>query len=168
VVASDGGARRSVRPRLSMLANVPTLIFLGFVALTAFRILGEMAEQGQPASPGSSAPAATVPGRIAFGTAAGDDCEVVGEAVEFVEGEDVWWSAKLSTVQAADAAALVIIKRNGAVIDREHVPAEPEFGTWDALCSSEPVVQHIAGLYRVEVWNDPMTELLAAGDYVLS
>jgi hypothetical protein len=168
VAGSDGGARRSIRPRLSVLANVPTLVFLGFLALTAVRMLGEMVEQGQPASPVSSAPAAAAAGPVAFGTAAGEDCELVGAAVEFAEGEDVWWSAKLSKLQPADADALVITKRNGAVIARERVPAEPELGRWDALCSSAPVERNLAGRYRVEVWNGAMTELLAAGDYVLS
>lgn len=157
-----------MRPRLSALANLPTLIFLGFVVMTAFRIFGEMAEQALPGQPTGSPPAASAPGPITFGTAAGEDCEVTGAAATFDEGDEVWWSAALSAVQPADADALVIIKRNGAVIDREEVPAEPELGTWEVLCSTEPVGRSTAGRYRVEVWNGEMTELLAAGDYVLS
>ncbi len=157
------------RPRVR-LPGLSTLIFLGFVVVTAFRIVGEFVEQAGVAPPAAT-PAVTAappPGSVTFGTRTTDECEVIGAAVEFAEGADVWWSAKMSTTQPPDAAAVVIILRNGAEVSREDVPADESAGTWDLLCSSGPVEQDSAGRYRVEVWNEARTVLLAAGDYLVS
>ena len=148
------------------LPGVSTLIFLGFVALTAFRIVGEWVEQAaDPPPAGTTAPA---PGPVIFGTRATDECEVVGASVEFPEGADVWWSATMSTTQPPDAAVVVIILRNGVQATRENVPADESAGDWDLLCSSGPVEQDTAGKYRVEVWNEARTVVLAVGEYVIS
>jgi hypothetical protein len=163
VVTSGAGTERA-RVRLPGLS---TLIFLGFVGLTAFRILGEWVEQNAvPAPAATTAPAP--PGPVTFGTSATDDCDVTGEATEFAEGADVWWSATMATPQSADAAVVVITLRNGATIAREDVPADVSAGEWDILCSSGPIEQDAPGRYRVEVWNEARTVLLAAGDYVIS
>jgi hypothetical protein len=163
-VVTAGARAERARVRLPGLS---TLIFLGFVALTAFRVVGEWVEQNAVPPPGeTTAPAP--PGIVTFGTRATDDCEVIGADNEFAVGADVWWSATMSTLQPPDAAVVVIILRNGAVISREEVPADESAGEWDLLCSSGPVEQDLAGRYRVEVWNEPRTVFLAAGEYVIS
>lgn len=149
------------------LPGLSTLIFLGFLALTAFRIVGEFVEGNATPTPDATS-AASASGPVTFGTGTTEDCDVIGAGVEFDEGTDVWWSAKMSTVQPPAAAAVVIILRNGVQISREDVPADDSVGSWDVLCSSGPVVQHTKGRYRVEVWNGFRTRVLAAGDYVLS
>lgn len=157
---------RTERARVR-LPGVSTLIFLGFVALTAFRIVGEWVEQNAvPVPLATTAPAP--PGPVTFGTRATDECEVIGADSEFAVGADVWWSATMSTTQPPDAAVVVIIHRNGAVVSREDVPADQSAGDWDLLCSSGPVEQDFAGQYRVEVWNEARTVVLASGDYVIS
>ena len=161
VVGAGAGTDRA-RLRLPGLS---TLIFLGFVALTAFRVLGEWAEQNVAPPPAATAVAA---GPVAFGTRATDECEVIGAGVEFAEGADVWWSATMSSTQPPDAAVVVIVLRNGAVISREDVPADESAGDWDLLCSSGPIEQDLVGRYRVEVWNEARTVILAAGDYVVT
>ena len=162
MVTADGQVERpGVR-----LPGVSTLIFLGFVALTAFRIVGEWVEENVVPAPAATNAAA--PGLVTFGTRATEDCAVIGAAVEFAEGADVWWSATMSTTQPPDAAVVVLVLRNGTQLTREDVPADESGGDWDLLCSSGPVGQDDAGKYRVEVWNEARTVLLAAGDYVIA
>lgn len=167
--------------RRTGIPSLTTLLFLGFVALTAFRLFGQFVDSFPPADPlpTNAAPAATTPGpggtaapvapgAITFGTASDGECGVTGEGVLFTEGTDVWWSAHMSALQGADAGAVVIVHRNDREIERQVVPAEPDLGDWDVLCSSNPVEQHIGGSYRLEVWDDDIAVLLAAGEYTLS
>lgn len=149
------------------LPGLSTLIFLGFVALTAFRIFGEFVEQNAVPTPAGTS-ATFPPGPITFGTGITEDCDVIGTGVEFDEGADVWWSATMSTLQPPAADAVVIVLRDGVQISREDVPADDTLGSWDVLCSSGPVVEDISGRYRVEVWNGFRTRVLAAGEYVIS
>jgi hypothetical protein len=168
VVPSDVGTGQA-RLRLPGLS---TLIFVGFVALTAFRIVGEFIEQNAVPPPATTSPAETTspvaPGPVTFGTRATEECEVIGAGVEFDDGADVWWSATMSTTQPTDAAVVVIILRNGVQLTREDVPADESAGDWDLLCSSGPIEQDIVGRYRVEVWNADRSVILAAGEYVIS
>lgn len=153
------------------LPSFGTLIFLIFLAITAVRVIGEMASSfadptpppptTSPAGSGDSA----APGPISFGDRRGSDCGVAGLSVEFGPETDVWWSAELSTVQPVDAAAVVIVRRNGDEVEREDVPADPSFGEWSVLCAVEPIALHDPGTYRVEVWNEDVTVLHAAGEY---
>lgn len=164
---APGALPGSTQGRRLRIPSLSTLIFLGFVAITAFRIFGEFAEGFSPgSSPGG--PSATAPGMIAFGTASDGDCGVTGEAVAFAEGTEVWWSAKLSAMQPAEAAAVVVIRRDDRQIERQDVPADEALGDWDVLCSTEPIAQHIGGTYRVEVWDAQVKLLLAVGEYRLS
>ena len=154
--------------------SLPTLIFLGFVAITAFRIFGEVADQLLPTAPGTTSPAAgpasvpTAPGAILFGTGSDEDCGVTGEGVRFQPGTDVYWSAMLSEEQAADAGAVVIVRRDDQEVEREEVPPDESFGVWDQLCSGAPVAHDGSGSYRVEVWDEDVAVMLAAGTYTLS
>lgn len=148
------------------LPSFGTLIFLIFLAITAVRVIGEMASSfvdPTTAPAGSSGGAA--PGPISFGARQGSDCDVNGVSVEFGTETDVWWSAELATVQPPDAAALVIVRRDGAEVAREDIPADPSFGEWSVLCAVEPITLHDPGTYRVEVWNGDVTVLHAAGEY---
>lgn len=160
--------------RRTGLLSLQTVIFFGFVIFTAFRFLGQMgggsAEPAftTPANGPGDTPAAVTPGSITFGTASDGKCGVTGAATLFAEGTDVWWSAQLSTLQKPDATAVVVVLRNLREISREKVPADPTLGTWDVLCSSSPVEQHIGGSYVVEVWNGDESDLLASGEYSLT
>jgi hypothetical protein len=153
------------------LPSFGTLIFLGFLAITAIRVIGEVASgiTEPTTAPAPTAPAApgggAAPGPISFGGKQGSDCGVAAVSVEFGPEVDVWWSAELATVQPADAAAVVIVLRNGTEVDREEVPADPSFGEWSVLCAVEPITLHDPGTYRVEVWNEDVTVLHAAGEY---
>ena len=163
VVPSAGATPRS----RSGLPSLSTLIFLGFLALTGFRIFGEFVEGNTTPTPGSTS-ALPPSGPVTFGTGTTEDCDVMGAGVEFDERTGVWWSATLSTMQPPAAAVIVIILRDGIQISREDVPADDTLGAWDVLCSSEPIAQDSSGRYRVEVWNGLKTRVLAAGEYVLS
>jgi hypothetical protein len=156
------------------LPSVGTLIFLGFVAITAVRLLGQFASGitgpttepavTAPADPGSVVP----PGPVTFGTGQGTDCDVTGVTAEFDRNTDVWWSAQLSTVQSAEASAVVIVRKGGEEVHRELVPPDTSFGEWSVLCAGEPLTLHEPGTYRLEVWNKEETVLHAAGEYVVS
>lgn len=157
-------------PRIR-LPSFGTLLFVGFVAITAFRLLGEFTSgiasptsepiATTPAAPGSS----TTPGRVTFGTGQGSACRVLGEADEFGPDANVWWSAELSTTQPADAAAVVVVRRNGAEVDRQLVAPDTSSGEWSVLCAGEPIRLHDPGTYRVEVWSKDESVLHAVGEY---
>ena len=159
--------RSDAPPGGRQLPAVPTLIFLAFVGLTAFRFLGQVLE-GATADP-TTAPGATAgaPGPVRFGSALNDDCSVSGEAATFAEGADVSWSAELATRQKATVTVVVIVSHDGAEVDREVVPPDGSGTTWSVLCSEAPPDAD-AGTYRVEVWNEDLTVLLAAGEYTVA
>lgn len=94
-----------------------------------------------------------------------DNGTVAGPAVVFPAGTEVWWSAELSTEQAPEADAMVVVRRDGVEIDRQYVPADPSVGTWNLLCAAEPVQDGGSGLYRVEVWDGELVLLHAQGEY---
>lgn len=153
------------------LPSVGTLIFLGFLAITAVRFLSEFAggitePTGEPVVTTAPAPGSSVePGQVTFGTGQGTDCGVTGAAAEFGPNVDVWWSAQLATVQPPDASAVVIVRRGGEEVHREFVPPDTSFGKWSVLCAGEPLTLHEAGTYRLEVWSEDETVLHAAGEY---
>lgn len=155
-------------PAGRQLPAIPTLIFLGFVGLTAFRMLGQVLE-GATTDP-TPAPGATAiaPGPVRFGTNLDDDCTVSGEAATFDAGADVWWSAEMATRQDATATVVVIVRRDGAEIEREVVPPDDSGTPWSVLCSGGPVADRDGGTYRVEVWSEGVTVLHAAGEYAMA
>jgi hypothetical protein len=171
-LAGPGGTALAP-PRRWQIPSLSTLLFLGFVALTAIRLVGAAVEDALPATPAPTtlvaAPSgAPEPGPITFGTGSDGDCGVVEAAARFDAGTDVWWSAELATEQPASADAVVIVLRNGVRVDREYVAPDESVGVWGVLCSTVPVAQKIAGTYRVEVWDGEMTVLHAAGEYELA
>lgn len=159
------------RPRVR-LPSFGTLIFFGFLAITGFRLLGEFVQGLAEETPAVTSPAepgqASEPGSILFGTKSDGSCGVHETGLEFEQGTNVWWSAELSTMQAPDVAVVVIVRRDGAEVDREDVPPDPTVGRWSVLCSGDPVVETLPGVYRVEVWDATVTTLHAVGEYRLT
>ena len=149
------------------LPALPTLIFLGFVGLTAFRIVGEFLE-GAAADP-TPGPVATalVPGLVRFGTGLDDDCNVTGEAASFPESTEVWWAADMATRQKASVTVVVIVRLDGEEIEREIVPPDGSTASWQVLCG-EPVGDGNVGTYRVEVWNEDESVLQSAGQFTVA
>jgi hypothetical protein len=147
------------------------VIFLGFLAVTGFRILGSFAQGLPEESPAASRPASSGqvarPGTVTFGTRA-EGCRVRDTSREFVHGTDVWWSAELLTVQSPRTIVVVIILRDGMEIDREVVPPDESGKTWSILCSGGPVAETAAGTYRVEVWDETVKIRHAVGEYTLT
>jgi hypothetical protein len=148
-----------------------TLIFLAFLAITGFRIVGEFVRglELEPPPASTTAPGGAIaPGSIVFGLDSDGDCGVVDSASRFAPGTAVWWSAELSTEQAPEAEVVIIVRRDGIEVEREDVPPDPSFGTWSVLCSGKPIDETDAGLYRVEVWDKTITTLHAVGEYRLA
>jgi len=158
------------RPR-GRLPSIGTVIFLGFLAVTGFRLFGEFVRGlatetpvvSTPAAPGKAIP----PGSIAFGSGSDGNCGVVGRADSFPPGTEVWWTASLSTKQAPDAEVTVVVRLDGAEVEREAVPPDSSIGTWSVLCGGKPINESSPGLYRVEVWDPTITTPYAAGEYEL-
>ncbi len=150
------------------LPAIPTLIFLGFLGLTAFRLFGEFLEGvAVDSTPGPAATAVT-PGQVRFGTGVDDDCSVTGEATDFTAPAEVWWSAEMATRQKASVTVVVITRRDGEEIEREVVPPDGSSATWEVLCSGGPVTDGDPGSYRLEVWNQEETVLQSAGEYTVA
>ena len=151
--------------------SIGTVIFLGFLAITGFRLFGEFVGGLATETPVVSTPAspdqAVPPGTIAFGPNSDGNCGVVRSASSFPAGADVWWTASLSTKQAPDAEVVVIVRRDGAEVEREAVPPDPSIGAWSVLCSGKSINESSPGLYRVEVWDSAITTLHAVGEYTL-
>jgi hypothetical protein len=147
------------------LPSFGTLLFIAFVVYWAIRALGN-AGIGLPFPTTAPAPGGggTV-GTVTFGLALDDECGLTQPAGAFAIDADVWWRAELGSEQPPDAEAVVRTYRDGGQIERQEVPAEPEFGAWDVLCAGEPVAGNQPGTYRVEVWNGDESALLAAGSY---
>lgn len=162
-----GAQRTATKPRGRM--SFSTLLFLGFLALTAFRAIGELANGDAGSSSPTTAPMASAPsaGLVTFGTSSGGDCTVLGDAVTFFPGQDVWWSAEMATRQGAESDAIVIYFRDGTEFNREYTPADPDFGEWSVLCGNEPVSETGEGRYRLEVWDGKLTTLQSVGEYVI-
>ena len=165
---TTGQAAPAARVRLP---SFGTLIFLGFLAITAVRVIGEIASgMAEPTTPpATTAPSGSggsaAPGPISFGARQGEDCGVDAVSVEFGPATDVWWRAELATVQMPDAAVVVIVRRDGDEVQREDIPADPSYGKWSVLCAGEPIALHEPGTYRVEVWDEEVTVLHATGEY---
>jgi hypothetical protein len=159
-VQADEPARRRI--------SLPTLIFLGFLALTGFRLLNEFAQSFGDSTP-TPTPAAAVAatprpaGPVTFGTDMSDSCEISGQAASFTNGTDVWWLARMPTRQSKDAIVVVRVLFEGDQIVRDVWPPD---GTtfWTVMCDG-PVSQDKPGSYRVEVWNEDETVLQATGEY---
>jgi hypothetical protein len=148
------------------LPSFGTLIFLAFLAFTGLRLAGEFV---RGLDEETSAPnQAVVPGSVVFGTKSDGDCGVLETSHDFVEGAEVWWSARLDAAQTADAEVVVLVLRDGIEIDREVVPGDAEFGTWSVLCSGSPVKETRAGLYQVEIWDAAIGTRHATGEYRLT
>lgn len=149
------------------LPALPTLIFLGFVGLTAFRLVGEFLE-GAAADP-TAAPAATTlaPGLVRFGTSLDDDCNPIGEASTFAEFTEVWWVADMATRQKASVTVIVIVRLDGEELEREVVPPDGSTTSWEVLCG-QPVGDGNPGVYRVEVWNEDESVLQSVGEFTVA
>lgn len=155
-------------PAGRQLPAVPTLIFLAFVGLTAFRMLGQVLEGATPDPTLAPGATAIAPGPVRFGTDLNDDCSVSGEATTFAPGVEVWWSAELATRQDGTTTVVVIVSRDGTEIEREVVPPGDSGDSWSVLCSGGPVADEDGGTYRVEVWSEGVTILHAAGEYMVA
>jgi hypothetical protein len=166
---ATGAAAQKPRVRLP---SFGTLIFLGFLAITGFRLFAGFVQGMAAETPPATSPAETgqgsAAGPIVFGSKSDGDCGVLETGVEFEVGTDVWWSAELTTAQAADATVVIIVRRDGAQVDREDVPPDESLGKWSILCSGDPVTEKVAGAYRVEVWDEAITTLHAVGEYRLT
>lgn len=169
-LATGGAGVASSKPGFR-LPSLGTLIFIGFLAITGVRLVGEFV-QGLPSDTPAPTTAPTPvqssgPGPIEFGTKSDGNCGVLETGLEFAAGTSVWWSAQLSTTQSPDATVVIIVRRDGTEVDHEDVPPDSSTGTWSVLCSGAPVAEQSAGLYRVEVWDETVTVLHAVGEYRL-
>lgn len=157
----------TARPRSRV--SLGTVIFLGFLAITGFRLVGEFVRGLQTERPVVTSPAdagqAPEAGAIVFGSSSDGNCGVSGSKDTFAPGSEVWWTANLSIKQGPDASVVVITRRDGAELERETIPPDPSIGAWAVLCSGKPITQWTPGLYRVEVWDPAITTLLSVGEY---
>ena len=155
--------------------TLSTLLVVGFVVLTIARLAGQLLEGAEFGSPEETTPAETLapasspgaitPGPITFGTGLTDFCSLSGRAAQFPSGTEVWWSARMGTVQDPAVDVVVIVRRDGVEIDREPIPAQPVGGSWLVTCANEPIASDTTGTYRVEIWDADIKAVQASGEY---
>jgi hypothetical protein len=169
---SSASTARTVRRPFSLW----TLIVIGFIVINLIR--GFLAAGGGAAPVATDQPVATTaarssidpnvtPGAIDFGTAANDDCTVVGARTVFAPGTRIWWYAHLGTVLPGSARIVTKLTYGGSVLESLTGPDQSSFGGWDTLCTGEPIRYFGIGTYRLEVWDSSEQVLLAAGEYEL-
>jgi len=168
--AAPGPVRRGIR-----LPSLGTIIFVGFIALTLSRFVGQAlpdigptprptsAPQGV-ATPPASEPVA--PGTVWFGQSVTDDCRLAGRASIFTGPVRVWWRAQLSTVLGASDGVLVLTFRDGEQIDRDAMAPDPGASASDIVCADHFVPDSRAGTFKVEVWRTDRSERLAIGVFL--
>ena len=155
-------------PRGRRAPTLQTIIVIGFIIVTLFRLASQFlggGTSGDPIPTTAPNPNATTAslGQVTFGTAMDDDCGLTGVAGEFAEDTEVWWTAELPTEQSSKAVVVVLV-----LLDHEEVARDvwPPEGTnfWTVMCDG-PVAERVIGEYRVEVWDEDLKVLQAAGEY---
>jgi len=173
---APGRERSSPVPsgRRVRLPSLGTIVFIGFLALTVARFMGQSLPFGGPTprptgAPGGAGPTASqpfAPGAVWFGTSLSGDCDLSEQASIFTGPVPVWWRAELSVVLGADDGVLVLTFRDDTEIDREQFPPDPAFSAWDILCGSHPITDDNAGAFKVEVWRADRSMRLATGMFL--
>jgi zinc protease len=85
--------------------------------------------------------------------------------LEFAVGAAVWWAAQLPSDQPVDAQLRWTIQLDGRVIDRSRGPTVEPANPWDCLYAFDPIAVFGPGVYRVEVWDDRLRNLLSVGQF---
>lgn len=147
------------------------LIAIAFLVYTVFRFIGQAGDGtgSAPAAPTTQPAQATrgpvAPGSISFGVGLDNDCGIVSPAAAFGPTDDVWWRAELSTPQTSKSTVVVIMYRNSEEDSRETVPPNGSATRWSVLCSGGPIENSSPARYRVEVWDEQVSVMLAIGAF---
>jgi len=156
------------------LPSFGTVIFLGFIAITGFRLLGQVVQGFADGSPAATrgvdgeAGVQALPGQVVFGIGSDGDCGVLGSTGTFPSGAEVWWSARLTSEQGPQDEVVVVLRRDEFVLSSDPVPPDPPLGTWSVLCNSAPVRETDEGRYVIEVWDTSGTARYAMGEFRLT
>jgi hypothetical protein len=155
-------------PRGRRAPALQTIIVIGFIVLTAIRLASQFLGDGSfgdqtETNPPNPAATADAPGPITFGTAMDDECALTGTATQFGENTEVWWTAELPTRQSSKAVVVVLVLRDHEEVARDVWPPEGT-SSWTVMCDG-PVAKREVGSYRVEVWDEDLKVLQAAGEY---
>jgi hypothetical protein len=162
-------------PRTRRAPSFTTIIVIGFLVVTAFRVLGGLAsrffsdQQAPTTAPFVVAGTQLDGGAIAFGTATDGHCAMARVDSAFPSGTSVWWIANLErSLGDAEEAVVVIVVRNGVDIERAAV-SRRDLGANGShvLCSDKPRADTAAGQYVIQVWDRAQHEVLASGGYAI-
>lgn len=155
-------------PRGRRAPALQTIIVIGFIVVTAIRLASQFLGGASPGDPVATTPpnpnvTVVAPGPITFGTAMDDDCGVTGTANQFGENTEVWWAADLPTEQSSKSVVVVLVLLDHEEVARDVWPPEGT-NSWTVMCDG-PLVKREVGNYRVEVWDEDLKVLQAAGEY---
>jgi hypothetical protein len=155
--------------------SLATIIVVGFLLVTGFRVIAALAgrfipDQSTPTTaplfvPGGDAQAGT----IEFGTATDGLCGIAGVAVAFDSGTDVWWSAHLARGANADEAVVVVVTRKGVEVEQETTSVRDLGANGSAVvCAIKPRDDTLPGTYVLQLWDATQRRVLASGDYTIN
>jgi len=156
--------------------SLATVIVIGFLLVTVFRVVGSIAGrflfEPPPATtaPGFASGADLERGTVAFGAATDGLCGVGSVESTFDGRTDIWWTAHLTRSLTDPNETLVeIVQRDGVDVE-QGTTSGLELGAngSDVVCSIKPRDDTTAGAYVLQLWDADQRQLLAFGQYTIT
>lgn len=163
-------------PRARRGPSLTSVIVIGFLLVTAFRVIGALAGPFFSGQPAQSVPPITIggalleAGSIAFGISSDNQCGLDHVQSTFHPGADVSWSAHLArSLTSGEVSVEVIVIRNGVEIERSTV-LRRDLGArgTDVVCSIRARSDNVIGSYVIQLRDASGSRVLASGKYSLS
>jgi hypothetical protein len=163
-------------PRGRRAPSLATVIVIGFLLVTAVRVIGSLAGRIVADQPAPTAGPVFIQGSdvqagtIVFGNAADGACDISGLVATFSGGSEIWWSAHLIRgLVGANEPLLAIETRDGAVIQQAATSGLDVGANGSAVvCAIKPDEHATPGAYQLQLWDGDHRELLASGSYTIS
>jgi hypothetical protein len=160
-------------PRVRRAPSLATIIVVGFLVVTAFRLIGGLVgrlapdQTSPPVAPAFVEGSSIHQGSIWFGTTTDGLCGIAGVAPGFTSGTDVWWSAHLSrSLETSTEALVVTVARDGVELE-EDATSGRDLGAngSSVVCAIKPRDDTTAGQYIVQLWDGAKQQILASGEF---
>jgi hypothetical protein len=156
--------------------SLATIIIVGFLVVTAFRVIGALAgrlvpdQASVPTAPAFVEGSSIRQGGISFGTATDGLCGIAGIATGFTSGTDIWWSAHLVRSLEDPIEAIVLkVVHDGVDIEDDTTSGRDLGANGSAVvCAVKPRDDTTPGQYIVQLWDGAQRQILASGEFRIS
>jgi hypothetical protein len=153
-------------PRGRRAPSLATIIVVGFLVVTAFRLMGGLVgrlapdQTSPPVAPAFVEGSSIRQGSIWFGTATDGLCGITS-------GTDVWWSAHLSRSLEPSTETLVLtVARDGVEVEEDATSGRDLGANGSAVvCAIKPRDDTTVGQYIVQLWDGAQQQILASGEF---